>query len=100
MSNNVVLTPGNDMYHFACLRKEAGDLHVIGALAQRLMQTNHPDAAMAVRAAVDQFELLKDMQSGQAIFSEMRAESGLGRKGQARKMQSIEAPKKTEGGDK
>ncbi len=92
MSNNVVFTPGNDMYHFACLREEVGDLHVIGALAQRLMQTSHPNAAMAVRAAVDQFELLKDMQSGQAVFSGIRAESGLGRKGKARKVKGIEAP--------
>ncbi|MNU69465.1 hypothetical protein D3C71_588500 [compost metagenome] len=91
MSNNVVLTPGNDMYHFACLCKEVGELQVIGILAQRLTQVSHPCAATAVRAAVDQFELLIDMQNGQSIFAEIRAESGLGRKGRARKALLTEA---------
>lgn len=92
MGTNAVFTPGGDMYHFACLRKEIGDLSLIGILAQRLMDASHPSAMMAVKAAVDQFELLDQMQNGGSIFSEMRIERGLGRMGKAQKSMMIEAP--------
>jgi len=70
------------MYHFAQLRQEVGDLPLIGMLAERLMCTNHCPAAMAVRAAADQFEMLDALQTGDAVFSAMRFSKGLGRKAQ------------------
>lgn len=79
MSNNIVFTPGRQMYHFTQLRQEVGDLQLIGLMAQRLLDTNQLSAPMAVRAAADQFEILDQLQQGSPIFSQMRAEAGFGR---------------------
>lgn len=82
MSDNVVFVTGKEMYHFAQLRQEVGELPLIGMLAERLMQSSHCSAATAVRAAADQFEMLDSLQAGDAVFSTMRSNKGLGRKGQ------------------
>ncbi|SER85198.1 hypothetical protein [Halopseudomonas bauzanensis] len=79
MSNNVVFVTGKEMYHFAQLREEVGDLPLIGMLAERQMRINHCSATSAVRAAADQFELLDELQAGKAVFSQMRSAQGLGR---------------------
>lgn len=78
MSNNVVFVTGKEMYHFAQLREEVGDLPLIGMLAERLMSANHFSAPMAVRAAAEQFELLGQLQAGEAVFSGMRSAKRLG----------------------
>ncbi|MHA3736470.1 hypothetical protein ACXR0M_12430 [Pseudomonas sp. Eth.TT006] len=79
MSNNIVFTPGRQMYHFTQLRQEVGDLQLIGLMAQRLLHTHQLSAPMAVRAAADQFEILDQLQQGSPIFSQMRANAGFGR---------------------
>lgn len=93
MSNNIVFVTGKEMYHFAQLREEVGDLPLIGLLAERLMSANHFSAPMAVRAAADQFELLDQLQSGEAVFSEMRSAKGLGRMAAGPNVVSIERAK-------
>lgn len=93
MSQNVVLIPGRQMYHFAQLREEVGDLGLIGLMAERLRNTAHCSAATAVRAAADQFEVLEQMQSGVPVFSDMRAAKGLGRMGDKSVVLTIDTSK-------
>ncbi|MEH6386407.1 MAG: hypothetical protein V7772_00860 [Pseudomonas profundi] len=93
MSDSVVFVTGKEMYHFAQLREEVGDLPLIGMLAERLISANHLSAPMAVRAAADQFELLDQLQSGDAVFSEMRSAKGLGRMKAGPNVVSIERAK-------
>lgn len=81
VSNNIVFTPGRQMYHFTQLRQEVGDLQLIGMMAQRLLNTSQLSIPMAVRAATDQFEMLDQLQQGSPVFSQMRADAGFGRLG-------------------
>ena len=94
MSQNVVLTPGRQMYHFAQLREEVGDLGLIGLMAERLMNTAQLSAPMAVRAAADQFEVLGQIQNGDPVFSDMRTAKGLGRMADKNVVLTIDASKK------
>jgi hypothetical protein len=82
------------MYHFAQLREEVGDLGLIGLMAERLMNTAHLSAPMAVRAAADQFEILGQIQNGEPVFSDMRTAKGLGRMADKSVVLTIESPKK------
>ncbi len=77
MNNNIVFTPGRQMYHFVQLRQEVGDLQLIGLMAERLINASKAPVSSAVRTAADQFDILEQLQRGEPVFSDLRSKVNL-----------------------